>query len=150
MDMQLGRRHFLISSGAALAAVAQGDRVLAAPGTARGSAPGIAAAQPRALACTWGGYADTDLNFTEFFSGSHTVAVRFMLQYPNAYVGPMLSVRGSGTYLIGQGDFHAAPAGAKLVVRIGSQTITHQVNLAAGTWHHLAVVRSGTTARALP
>lgn len=56
-------------------------------------------------------------------------------------------MRGTGTYLVGQGDFLAAPAGTKLVVRIGSQTITHQVNLAAGTWHHLAVVRSSSTVR---
>ena len=40
-----------------------------------------------ALACTWGGYADTDLDFSEFFAGNHTVAVRFMLQFPNAYAG---------------------------------------------------------------
>jgi murein DD-endopeptidase MepM/ murein hydrolase activator NlpD len=137
MDMYLDRRRFLLVSGAALAVVAQGNRGLAALNAD--------AAQQTALACTWGGYADTDLNFTEFFGSDHTLAARFMLQYPNAYTGPMVSVRGSGTYLIGQGDVHAAPTGTKLVVRIGDQAITHQANLSAATWHHIAVVRMGTT-----
>ena len=100
-----------------------------------------------ALACTWGGYADTNLDFSEFFAGSHTVAARFMLQFPNAYAGPMLAVNGSGTYLIGQGDFNGdAPSGqTKLVVRIGSDQLIYPVSLTAGTWHHLAVTRSGNT-----
>ena len=58
-----------------------------------------------ALALTWGGYADTDVAFSDFFGANHTVAVRFMLQYPNAYRGPMVGVKGGGTYLLGQGDF---------------------------------------------
>jgi murein DD-endopeptidase MepM/ murein hydrolase activator NlpD len=99
-----------------------------------------------ALACTWGGYADTNLDFSEFFAGDHTVAVRFMLQFPHAYTGPMLAVKGSGTYLIGQGDFRAdAPDGqTKLVVRIGASQLIYPVNLAGGTWHHLAVTRTGS------
>jgi hypothetical protein len=60
-----------------------------------------------ALACTWGGYADTDIDFSEFFNSDHTICVRFMMQYPNAYTGPMLSVNGTGTYVLGQGDFLA-------------------------------------------
>ncbi|HST23573.1 MAG TPA: LamG-like jellyroll fold domain-containing protein, partial [Blastocatellia bacterium] len=96
-----------------------------------------------ALTCTWGGYADTDINFSEFFNADHTVTVRFMLQYPNAYTGPMISVNGTGTYLIGQGDFFDSPGSKiKLVMKIGTGQINHAVSLAAGTWHHLAVVRS--------
>jgi murein DD-endopeptidase MepM/ murein hydrolase activator NlpD len=101
-----------------------------------------------ALACTWGGYADTDLKLSEFFGSDHTVAVRFMLQHPKAYVGPMLSVKGSGTYLIGQGD-HGPSGPVNLIVKIGSDTqasaVTVEAPLAAGTWHHLAVVRTGGT-----
>ena len=100
-----------------------------------------------ALACSWGGYADTDLDFAEFFAGDHTVAVRFMLQYPNAYSGPLLAVNGTGTYFIGQGDFLAdSPGGQqKLVVQIGNVKQTYAANLGPGVWHHLAVVRSGNT-----
>lgn len=99
-----------------------------------------------ALACTWGGYADTDINFNEFFNSDHTVAVRFMLQYQRAYTGPMLSLNGTGTYLIGQGDFDASPTErVKLVMQIGNQTIYHAVDLPADSWHHLAVVRSANT-----
>jgi hypothetical protein len=100
-----------------------------------------------ALTCTWGGYADTNLNFSEFFNSDHTVCVRFMLQYPHAYTGPMISVNGTGTYLIGQGDFLAdSPGGSvKLIMNIGNAKVGHAVDLAAGTWHHLAIRRSGTT-----
>ena len=98
-----------------------------------------------ALSCTWGGYADTDIDFTEFFGADHTVAARFMLQYPNAYTGPMLSLNGTGTYLIGQGDFLADPRQqAKLIMNIGAEQVSYAVNLSAGAWHHIAVVRSGT------
>ena len=51
-----------------------------------------------AAAFGWRGYADTDLQFSEFYGSDHTLSVRFMLQYPNAYTGPILSVDGSGTF----------------------------------------------------
>jgi hypothetical protein len=47
-----------------------------------------------ALSLTWGGRADTHVSFSEFFAGNHTVAARFMLQFVNAYAGPMLAVHG--------------------------------------------------------
>ena len=90
------------------------------------------------LSCSWDGYADTDVDLSEFFAADHTVATRFMLQYPNAYTGPMLSIQGTGTYLIGQGDFLAAPQGqTKLVVKIGSGQITYATG-GAGTSNHIA------------
>src|SRR5262249_53354783 len=101
------------------------------------------------MACTftWGGYADTDLDFNDFVHADHTVAVRFMLQYPHAYTGPMLSVKGTGTYLLGQGDFLGASPGGqvKLVLKLGTDQMSYAVDLPAGTWHHLAVVRSRIT-----
>jgi Concanavalin A-like lectin/glucanases superfamily len=101
------------------------------------------------LACTWGGYADTNVDFTEFFAGNHTVAVRFMLQFPNAYTGPMLAVNGGGSYVIGQGDFLGDTPGGqtKLVAKIGNGQLIYPLNLLAGTWHHLAVTRTGSTVR---
>ena len=99
-----------------------------------------------ALGCTWGGYAETDIELSTFFSANHTIAVRFMPQYPNAYEGPMVSVQGTGTLVLGQGDFLAAPSGQqKVILRVGSGQINPSVQLAAGTWHHLAAVRSGNT-----
>ena len=99
-----------------------------------------------ALKCTWGGYADTDLRFSDFFAADHTVATRFMLQFPNAYAGPMLSVNGSGTYFVGQGDYLQAPQQTKLAVKVGSSQLVVPTPLAAGTWHHLALVRQGSKA----
>ncbi len=96
-----------------------------------------------ALACTWQGYADTDINFSEFFGHDHTVAVRFMLQFPRAYAGPMLSVNGSGTYVLGQAYYSKDPGEPPdLVLRVGSGTITIGSSITVGTWHHIAAVRS--------
>src|SRR5262245_2198925 len=61
----------------------------------------------------------------------------------------MLSTNGAGAYVIGQGDFKGdSPGGqTKLVVAIGTGQVIYPVNLIAGTWHHLAVTRSGNTIR---
>ena len=97
-----------------------------------------------ALACSWSGYADTGVGLDSFFGSDHTVAVRFLAQYPNAYRGPMVGST-AGTYLIGQGDFLAdgAFATTKVIAMVGGQQVVHQVSLQAGEWHHLALVRSG-------
>ena len=98
-----------------------------------------------ALAITWGGYADTNLNFSEFFSGAHTVAVRFMLQYPHTVKGPMLS-DGTGTYVVGKGDFAANAAGqVALLLQVGTVQVSPLVTLASASWHFLAVVRTGNS-----
>ena len=98
-----------------------------------------------ALACNWGGFADTNLDVNEFFFNDHTLTVRFLLQYPNAYQGPMVAVHGTGSLFVGQGDFDADPPGAtpKLLVRLGNSQTTVPVNFAANSWHHLALVRAG-------
>jgi murein DD-endopeptidase MepM/ murein hydrolase activator NlpD len=99
-----------------------------------------------ALACNWGGFADTNLDVNEFFFNDHTLTVRFLLQYPNSYQGPMAAVHGTGSLFVGQGDFDADPPGAtpKLLVRLGNSQTTVPVNFAANSWHHLALVRAGT------
>jgi hypothetical protein len=97
-----------------------------------------------ALSITWPGRADTNVAFSEFFSANHTVATRFMLQFVNAYTGPMLAVHGSGVYFIGKGD--GAGGNNKLLIRIGTGSL--EVPIPASfkeTWHHIAVVRDGAT-----
>jgi hypothetical protein len=98
-----------------------------------------------ALACTWEGYADTDIDVGTFFFDDHTLTVRFLLQYPNAYQCPMVAVNGTGTLFVGQGDFDADPPGAtsKLLVRLGNAQAIVPVSFAANSWHHLALVRAG-------
>ena len=97
-----------------------------------------------ALSITWNGRCDTDIEFSEFFGGDHTVAVRFMVQFANSYPGPVLAVHGTGRYLIATGD--ADDADNSLVVRIadGALLIPVLPNF-AGHWHHLAAVRAGNT-----
>ena len=99
-----------------------------------------------ALSLTWGGRADTNVSFAEFFAGNHTVAVRFMLQFVNVYTGPMLAVHGTGVYFIGNGD--GAGGNNKISIRIGTGSL--DIAIAASfqeTWHHIAVVRKGATCR---
>jgi hypothetical protein len=96
------------------------------------------------LSVTWGGRADTNVAFSEFFAGNHTVAVRFMLQFVNVYAGPMLAVHGTGVYFIGN-----SYSGGKNILSIRIGTGSLDVPIAASfqeTWHHVAVVRNGSTA----
>jgi hypothetical protein len=97
-----------------------------------------------ALSVTWGGRADTNVAFSEFFAGNHTVAARFMLQFVNVYTGPMLTVHGTGVYLIANSY---SGGNNVLSIRIGTGSL--DVPIAAsfqGAWHHVAVVRNGSTA----
>jgi len=95
-----------------------------------------------AAAFGWRGYADTDLAFSEFYAGDHTVMVRFMAQYPEAYTAPLLSVQGTGQYFVAK--VYDAP---RLQVNLGGtvETLDLPNPLQAGVWYHLAIVRSGTS-----
>ena len=44
-----------------------------------------------AIALSWRGYVDSNLDFSEFFFADHTIIVRFMPQFPNAHGGPWSS-----------------------------------------------------------
>ena len=122
----------------------------------------------RALTFGFGGYADLDITFGEFFHSDHTVMVRFMPQYPYAGVGPMLAeASGNGTYVIGQGDYRDGSGGPEgntiklgpstLLVQMGNVSAVYEVSGFAnklggpegyrGVWQHLAVVRRGDTIR---
>src|SRR5262245_9061731 len=86
--------------------------------------PAQAVGANRGLALGWQGYADTDLQFSEFLGSEHTIAFRFMPQYPNAYEGPIIAENGTGTFVIGQGDFMAGTDAPKLFVQVGSKKMT--------------------------
>jgi Concanavalin A-like lectin/glucanases superfamily len=95
-----------------------------------------------ALSLTWGGRADTNVAFSEFFARNHTVAVIFMLQFVNAYAGPMLTVHGSGVYFIGNGD--GGGGNNKISIQIGTGSLDIPIPASfKETWHHVAVVRKG-------
>ena len=93
----------------------------------------------RAAGLGWRGFVDTDLQFSEFYGSAHTLTARFMLQYPRAYVAPILAVNGSGTFLIAKDILTP-----RLIARTaGTQAVFSNPSLVAGHWYHLAVVRSG-------
>ena len=93
-----------------------------------------------AIALSWKGWVDTDLDFSEFFAASHTLTAWFMPQYPHASEGPIIAENGGGTFVLGQGDFLGGTKGTKLQLAVGSQSTTFATNLDAGKWHHLALV----------
>jgi murein DD-endopeptidase MepM/ murein hydrolase activator NlpD len=104
-------------------------------------APALASSTDNhAAAFGWRGYANTDLQFSEFYGSDHTLMARFMMQYPNTYTGPILSVNGSGSFFVAKGYDQA-----RLQVNIGGtqQTLDLPNPLLAGVWYHLAVVRTG-------
>jgi murein DD-endopeptidase MepM/ murein hydrolase activator NlpD len=71
----------------------------------------------------------------------------FLPQYPNAYAGPILSVNGSGNYLVGQGDRNTQ-AGPHLFTRFHDTSETYlPAAFPAGQWYHLAIVRSANEFR---
>jgi len=93
-----------------------------------------------AVAVSWKGYVDTDLQFAEFFGASHTIVLRFMPQYPDAYEGPMVGENGkSGTFVVGMGDYMSGTEGYKLVLAVGNQSVEFATSLTAGRWYHLAL-----------
>jgi hypothetical protein len=103
---------------------------------------------PMALACTWAGYADSNIGFSEFFGADHTLAVRFMLQFPRAYAGPMVSVNGGGVFMLGQANFQKNPGDPPdLILQVGGSSIRIGTTIPAGTWHHLVSVRTSNVFR---
>lgn len=101
-------------------------------------------------ALRWNGAVDLDVNFSEFFGGNHTIAFRFMSQYPYGPAGPMLAENGAGTFFVGHGDYRWGSGGFKtagdpvLYVQVGSATRTYEVaDLEPERWEHLAIVRDG-------
>lgn len=100
------------------------------------------------VAISWKGFVNTNLQFSEFFAQSHTLVLRFMPQFPNAYEGPFVAENGTGAFAIGQGDFSGGTAGTKLLLVVGQQSQTFAATIKAGQWHHLAIVASnGATER---
>ncbi len=93
-----------------------------------------------AVALSWKGCVDTDLAFADFFDASHTIVARFMAQYPDAYEGPFVAENGTGTFVVGMGDYMSGPAeGYKLYVAVGGQSREFPVDLKAGRWYQVAL-----------
>lgn len=103
-----------------------------------GTSPYSSTAQ-KALALSWTGYAESSTNFNNFLKSNHTVAFRFMPQFPNAYQGPVLAENGSGNYFIGMGDFWEAGGESSLLVSIGSQKTIIKHTFNAGNWYHVVL-----------
>ncbi len=106
-----------------------------------------------ALACTWGGFAQSDIPFSHFFQKDHTIAIRFLMQYPLGYSGACFSVFGNGLYFVGQGDYKSLgvdlPEGQagfehqgekNALVVVGS--FSKNYPLTGQGWHHIALVRN--------
>jgi Concanavalin A-like lectin/glucanases superfamily len=104
-----------------------------------------------AAAFRWHGYMDTNLAFSEFMGADHTVTAWFMPQYPNGYIGPVVTVNGTGNYFIGQGNYETGVVGAKLRVVVGDAEAHYTLPTSfsdnvsyLGRWQHVALVRKKT------
>jgi len=90
----------------------------------------------------WREYVQTDLEMSEFYGGSFTLAARFMVQYPKAFVGPILASSGNGFEISKQTSTPATKT--TLVARFGqAQAVYDSVDLQGGKWYHVALVRTG-------
>lgn len=92
-----------------------------------------------AIALGWQVHVDTNLSFSAFFDRDHTYDTRFMPQFPNAFEGPLIAENGSGTFVVGQGDWHQDGEGTKILIAVGSQRRNYPAQLSAGRWFHLAL-----------
>ncbi len=92
-----------------------------------------------AVALSWKGYVDTDLSFAEFFGASHTIVLRFMLQYPDPYEGPMVAENGTGTFFLGMGYYMSSPEGYKVLFAVGNQSFELPASVQPRTWYQLAL-----------
>lgn len=125
--------------------------LLAAPGQA-----GAAQSFNMGSALRWHGWVQTDLQFSEFFSGNHTIMARFMPQYTRAYRGPILGVaRGCAffpckpegpSFSLGMGDYQEGTSKkSKLVLELGGVTRRYLTpSMVPGTWQHVALRREKT------
>ena len=88
-----------------------------------------------AAAFGWQGYADTDLAFADL-GDEYTIACRFMLQYPNAYAGPIISDSKTANFLVAK-DYDAR----SLTATFDGTSSSFSTTIAGDAWTHLAVVR---------
>ena len=97
------------------------------------------------------GHVDTDLQFSEFFGDSFTLAAWVMPEFTYNWNGAIFTVKGlpgSGTFQVGQGDYRAGNGGFDkagdpvLEVKLNGATALY---LAPGyqrrKWNHIAIVR---------
>jgi len=96
----------------------------------------------------WKGQVETDISFSEFFANENTIMGRFMVQYPNAYRGPVFGVQlprclcaGGPSFELGMGSYTEAGNGAKLVLEVAGNAHFFTVPVPAGVWQHLALRR---------
>jgi hypothetical protein len=118
----------------------------------------------RALTFGFGGYAELGVTIGEFVHSNHTVALRYMPQYPYGYRGSLLAdAGGANAYSIGQGDYREGTGGDKklgpsvLRVQIGSSAAIYLLTGFVdgdggpagyrGVWQHMALVREGAAFR---
>jgi hypothetical protein len=94
----------------------------------------------------WKGYVSTALPMSSFYGSAHSVAFKFMAQYPAAYQGPLFTTSVDGNYLIGMGNFSEGTNGVKLQVTFGGETAYFSqqnvpTDLLPGKWNSLVVVK---------
>ena len=100
----------------------------------------IPANAQKALAISWTGYAETNIKFSDFIKSSHTISYRCMMQFPQAYEGPVIAENGTGTYFAGMGYKTNTLGLASMLVNIGSTSSVMKYKYTTGQWAHIVIV----------
>jgi hypothetical protein len=95
------------------------------------------------------GQIDTDLKFSEFFAGEHTISAWVMPEFTYSDKAPIFGVNGTDSFAVGQGDYRTGNGG---YMKAGDPVLWIKVNgmeakyLAPGyrrrNWNHIAVTRA--------
>ncbi len=119
------------------------------PAPARAESPNFGAA------FGWQGFADTDLAFSSFFGGDHTIAFRFLPQFTMVGEAPIFCDNGQNNFTAGIGGYRAGGGEAvKLELQVGKSMAFYSFGKPAkdgapipleDKWHTAAIVRSGNT-----
>ena len=113
-----------------------------------------------AVALTWSGRVDLDLNFDKFFNQNHTICAWFMPQFPDSYINPIVAAGTLKTlksrppdasfFLMGTGEYKKQKKSdgtfdesTRMFLRVDTTERHYDVKLKRDAWHHVAVVRSG-------
>jgi hypothetical protein len=107
--------------------------------------------QNQAIYLGYKGHVDTELAFSKFVGGDHTMMAWYMPQYPHGDVGPIVAER-DGTLAFGQEDYkkgdggHLDAGSPVFFIEIAGKRVRYLLpEMIAGRWIHVAVVRKGET-----
>lgn len=94
--------------------------------------------QNSALALSWTGAAETNIEMDSLNLKEHTISMTFMPQFIKAYDGPLMVNSGNGRFFLGMNYFNLND-GVSLALKIGSQSHVYLFPMERDKWYRVAV-----------